>query len=476
VKALKGRPAASLWLMVLGGVIGWIVLMIYCWGEDRQAFWLSLILPPVFGTFLILAARTRSVVLTLFFGLTFVSHAIAPPFFFINRDLYHYTGGFGAVKDFQFGVGEFLRMYVPVLVFVLALLLFGMLFLRVARRTGRRSTPVLAPRDRGSMRRARYDFAIALFLILVAIPQTVIMYGLKQGITGLVSEPLPYRLTGLLYYSRMFLYPMLLFMAYAASRRYLATGMLILLYASIAGMAASSRYVLLASAAPMLVLTILDRRRMRLLVALALMFGAFVLVTRTRDYVYRPLRPSFTGLVTRSIQGTDGAAGFSIPDTIGGLANRLWGPQDVVLAYQYDIPSRGRAIWRYFTSQPVVDDLTFEFYGLTFAYGSGMGVGLGIIPWMVVLSRRSIIVLILLAAIVALMLVVADRLVLAIRTTRGSLGPMAADPLAFLFVYTLYPSTINWYFDLLVLVIGMLIVLRMFAGGVRIRRPKAVPA
>jgi hypothetical protein len=474
---VKPRPAANLWLLFAGGVVGWIVLMVYCAREDRQAFQLSVILPPIFGALLVMAARTRSVVLTLFFGLTFVSHAIAPPFFFIKREYYHYTGGFGAVKNFQFGVGEFLRMYVPVFVFVVALLLFSILFLKIARKMAKTSTPVVPARDRGSFRRARYDFAIALFIILIAIPQTVLMYGMRQGITGIVSEPLPYRLTGLLYYSRMFLYPLLLFIAYASSRRYLATGMLILFYATVAGMSASSRYVLLATAAPMLVLTIMDRRRLRLLVSLGIVLVSFVLVTRTRDFVYLPEgQPAFTTLVVNSITGGERTTRFSIPDTIGGLANRLWGPQDVVLAYQYDIQGRLGAIWRYFTSQPVVPDLAYEFYGMTFAYGSGMGVGIGIIPWMIVLSRRSVILLILLAAVVALMLILADRLVLAIRTTRGSLGPMAADPIAFLFVYTLYPSTINWYFDLVVLVIGMLIVLRMINADVRIRRPKAVPA
>jgi hypothetical protein len=366
----------------------------------------------------------------------------------MRREFYSYGGGFGAVKDFQFGVGEFLRMYVYVLVFVVAT---AVLTLLIPRRTQRAAEKAAAPAiDIGAglrpRARALCGAGLALFLLAVAMPVSLFMYDSRVGITGVEPPVLAYRMTGILTYFRMFLVPALILIGFGLSNRGLALSLVVLFYAFVAGFASASRFVTVASAAPLVVFALMDRRMLRL-AAISVAAGAiFLLVTGSRNFVYARRMP-FVELIATTVRESK-AEDFSPFDLVGGIANRLYGPQDVVLASQYHVRSRAEAIRRYFSSQPVVDDIVQEFYGLKVPTEVAWGIGLGHIPWMIVLADGSIAVLLLLAAMTAVILWISQLLVDLYRASNMRLFAAGAMPLAFLLIYFLNAAVLNWWIDL----------------------------
>jgi len=458
--------------VILAAIACWIAMIVHCWHHDFEAAKLAMILPPIFGAGLLVAYKQRSMVLTMFMGFTFISHAIAPAFFFLQKRSYSYSGDFGAVKNFGFGAGELLRIYGTVFVFTAAVLLFTIVGIRMTRRRGPRRVFVSGD-PKKTRRRALYDVLIIVFLIVVAVPQSMMMYRWRVGVTGLVSPILPFRLTGILYYSRGFLYPVLLFVAYALSKRKLPTMVAILLYAWLAGLCSSSRYVLVISMVPVILFAFLDRQRIRFVVATAIAGFAFMTVTYSRTYIYSESLPLREYIVS-SIESREEHPKIRFWDLVGGIALRLYGPQDIVLAYQYDVSSRVHAAVNWFTDRPVVD-LNTEFYGMTFAEGSGFGVGIGLHAWMVVLSRRNYFLLILLAGVISTLLVLADIPVEAVRRVKVFKIFMAADPLAFFLVYVLYSAaSLRWYYELIALALVGTWVVRMIFVPPPIRRPLAL--
>jgi hypothetical protein len=460
-------------LWAVAGLAAWIALIVHCWHHDVEAVKLAMILPSIFGLALLMALKLRSTVLTIFMGFTFISHAIAPAFFFLQKKNYRYSGDWGAVKDFGFGAGELLHIYRPVFLFTAAVLVFAGAGIRMTRGRGRRRTIIEAGPKKTRAQRAVYDVLIIVFLIAIAVPQSIVMYRLRVGLTGVVSPILPFRLTGILYYSRGFLYPLLLFVAYSLSKRKLPTTIAIMLYAWLAGLCASSRYVLLVSMGSVLLFAFLDRRRVRFVIAAAIAGFAFMTVTYSRTYIYVEQLP-LDEYIINSIEYREEHPKINFWDLVGGIAMRLYGPQDVVLAYQYDVPSRSQAIANWFTDRPVLN-LNTELYGMDLPEGSGFGVGIGLHAWMVLLSRRSTMLMIFLAAVISALLVLADIPVEAVRRVKIFKVHMAADPLAFFLVFVLYSAaSLRWYYELIALSLVGTWILRMIFMPSPVRRPLAL--
>lgn len=461
---------ATVWLL-LAGLVLWATFIVYC-KRDSEAMKLAIILPPIFGTVLFLALRSRSMVLSMFMGFTFISHAIAPPFFFLHKTAYSYGGDFGAVKSFNFETAELLKIYGLVFTFTFGVLAFTMIGIRALgppRGVIRNANQALAQ----IRRRTIYDVLIVLFIAAIAIPQSLLMFRLRVGITGLVAPVLPFRLTGILYYSRLFFYPVALFAAYTVAKRRWPASVAILAYALIGGLCGSSRYIVLVTAAPVVVFALIDGQKFRFAIAAAAAVFSFMVVTNSRSFVYTEKGP-FRDYAMLSIRGDETQQRSAVDDLIGGIALRLYGPQDVVLAYQYDVDSRAGAMVRWFTGRPVVADLNYEFYGMTFAAGSGFGVGLGVCPWMIVVARRSYFILLLLSMVIAALLVSADRGAEAIKRSGTFLGAVVADPFAFFVVYVLYSSSILWCYELILMAFIGAMVLQLFAP-IRRRVPHPMP-
>ncbi len=253
---------------ILYGLAAWAVLLIYLWNHDRDAFILSLALTPPLAVLLLLSVHSGHLVLSFFMGFALISHAIAPPFFFINRLNYSYAGGFAAVKDFRFGMAEFFGIYAYVAVFLAATVIFAMasnfLFRAGAGGAARpdRVRPARQERADNVSRktRVRCSWLLIVFILLVGVPLSLAMFWMRIGISGVVGRVLPYRLTGFATYFRMFGIPLILFSLYSASRRTVFLTALIVFYTALGGFASSSRYFIFATIAPAALYSLVDRK------------------------------------------------------------------------------------------------------------------------------------------------------------------------------------------------------------------------
>ena len=435
-------------------VAAWLILLAHFYANDSDAFVLSLVLTPPLALLLLAAIRFRHTTLSLFLGFALLSHAVAPPFFFIRRESYRYSGGYGAVKDFGFQVGEFLLIY-SYLFFLLAAITVFALALRYVLGFPRRRAPSEESPARSwspSARRRANGLLLAAFIVFVATPCSLFMYEARVGISGLEAPVLPYRLTGILTYFRMFLVPLTIFLLYAGSNRPRSLAALILAYAALAGFASASRFAVGTIVAPVIAFAAIDRRKARLAVTMVAFAYLFLLVTESRIYVYsRGASFTLTELAATTVRGFD-VSTFSPFELISGISNRLWGPQDVVLAYQYHVRDQLAAIFQYVQGRPVVADLSYEFYGMTMSgNAAAFGVGLGIIPWMLLLADRNLAVLLALAFLVACLIAASQRVVDSYAVFRSRLWRTAAQPIPLLLVYFIYASTLNYWTNAILL-------------------------
>jgi len=113
----------------------------------------------------------------------------------------------------------------------------------------------------------------------------------------------------------------------------------------------------------------------------------------------------------------------------------------------------------------VIHDLTFEFYGLSFPEGSGFGVGIGLIAWVLLLADENVAILLLLGIVIAVMLSVADQLIRAAMPTNNK-GAGLKYMISFFLVYFFYSSVLNYFYYICALLALIAIIRWRLAGPI----------
>lgn len=454
----------------------WLVFLTYLGIVDHDALLVSLVLTPPFALSVYCALKSGNRLLAVFMVLGFIAHAVGAPFFFVSRNDYSFSG-FGAVGSFDFDLDAFLGMYVAVVTCFLTIVVFTVLadktsaFLFAddsypARNPAQSRTTSSAPLSPSTM--LWHDGLIIVFIILVAVPINTFMYFNRIGILGVESPTLPFRLTGILYYSRLVLFPLVLIWLYGRSsgRNYLIV--VVFAYALFAGLSSASRTVYLLSLLPVFFHLFLTKRYAVLAISLAVSLVGFYLVSASRDVVYGDHGADYEELIVTAIAALFEDERVSFLRMIGQIANRLYGAQDVVLAYQYEPAEPWLALARYFiqggTAYTVVPNLNYEFYGLEFEEGSGFGVGIGLVTYLIVLGHSSLPRLIVGSLVVAVLLSVGDRCT---RTASARIFGAHSYALGYFVAlvvgFSLYSSSINFF----VIEILFLVVLGWLCAMVR---------
>ena len=378
----------------------WLIYLGYLSCADIDSLWISLIFVPVFGVITWSAIRSNNIVLQTFAVFMFIGQAIGAPFFWLNRSNY---GGssFSSVGNFQFDLGEFFLIYVWVAALYATLVwstrkcdayiwpgrvaiprILNQKYCTEAAHTSLRSEKVI-------------DILLVLFIVLFMLPLTLYMSANNIGTMGLLNDPLPYRLTGIMYYMRLYLGPILILWLFAKSTRSLALVGIILSYAFIAGLTSASRSVLLISMFSAGYFAIVDRQKTKIALVTFVGVLGFLFTSASRDYTYSNsvfvLSDAFEASLSTFLN-----APIGFFDIIGGIANRFYGAQDMVLSYQFVREDTWQAMFNYFFSggraDAIVPDLGRDFYGINLE-GTGLGVGIGTMAYILILSHSNILVI-----------------------------------------------------------------------------------
>lgn len=460
------KRGASLFLV-------WLLWLGYLAFTDTGAFLISLVFVPVFGAITWSAIRSRNIVLQAFAVFMFTAHAIGAPFLWLNRGNYG-GSGFGSVGSFQFDLGDFFMIYV----WVVALYWVLVWWTRkcdayVWPRRGAASRFLQQIQSTEPARRSHrsagiFDALLVGFVLFFMVPLNVYMSTNNIGTLGLLNDPLPYRLTGIMYYTRLYFAPLLILILFAKSSRSWALVAVILGYAVFSGLSSASRTVLLVSMFSVGYFAILDRQKTRLAIISVIGLLGFLLTSGSRDYTYSSdvfvLGDAFEVALSFLVSGQ-----ISVFDTIGGIANRFYGAQDMILAYQFMCEDTWSAMVNYFMSggraDAIVPDLGRDLYDMNLE-GTGFGVGIGTMAYLLILSHSNALVMPFSVLVLGFLISAGNQLlnhslakaVSAKLVSRSvASGPLRIVLGGFL-GFSLYSSSLNNFYTLVQLILMMLFI------------------
>jgi len=455
-------------------VLGWLILAGYCYQQqDIDALWLWVSLSLPFGLLLLFAWRSGYVVPLLFAALAFLSHAVQPPLFFI------YQREFGAIKDFDFSLERFFSIYQYVLFYVFVTVVATILLNRIVFR---RKTQQLSPHAsikypgqrqllslglvRGTLfSQLKFTFLLTALIVPAAL-LNVWMYNNNVAITGVESTYLPFRLTGILYYSSRFFLPVVLFFIYMRTSRSWFPASLLLLYAFWAGISQVSRTTITTLALPVLVFVVIERRWLMGLAASLFFLTAYQWVGQARAFVYYVSNGASHASLDRSlsdlIQITVSTNGIqSIFEGLFSLLYRIGGARDVVLAFHYNTASMGgswNAFWNFFLARPVSDEYMTALFGMLFPRGFAEAIQFS--ANIILIADKNWVALFVVSLWVAIYLTLGELLARSyITSTHLPIVGYVVSGLYVIFLYAL--GTMGWFYRFIAVIVGFLFVLRL---------------
>jgi hypothetical protein len=485
-------------------IVIWTLLAgYYVYMGDWEALLLWVVLPIPFGFMLLYALRSRHIVLSFFMAGIFLSHAVLPSFFFLERENYTFSG-WTAVKNFDFNVSHFLQIYTFVFFYVAIVLIVTLVFKQLLFRSPK---PDRAPFQRTRGNSAAHQASLGLLEIVrlslarfsAANPRTKLgysllfaaiillaailnnwMYSRGIGMTGLLGsqQALPFRLNGILYYSTRFLLPVILALVYMRTSRSWPLAALALFYALWAGTSQISRTTYTLLLLPIVAFAFLDRRYFLMTFALSFFLVAYPWVGYARNSIYYVVDNVVYGdtsiplyqLIQQTIvqHSFDGA--FS---SFFSVLARVGGAQDVILAAQYDTEVTGGSLREFqrvflFGSPITGDQVQAELYGFIPPEGFSAGAG-GLSSMVLQIAGGNLIVLFFVAVWLAVLLTVGE--VMARRYVRKIGTPIAGYFFGSVYVLFLYAfGHIEWLYGFTMFAIFILLVLRVSGLSTILRR------
>jgi hypothetical protein len=290
-----------------------------------------------------------------------------------NEVNYSYYG-WGAVRSFDFSIVSLIKSYggsyFVFSVIALSSIFFsfsGLLKISSSSRTGgdnlKNNFIVI------NSNKILYIFCFSLLFIYY------FLYNYRIGITGVEGE-LPFHLSGAVHYLRIYIISIFLAIIMSKSQVNWQMILTIYLYAFVAGIAASSRLLVVITIST-LVFQLASAKRF-FLIFISLLFVVFMwfIVSTSRELTYSSTQYDLHEVIYYSIFENNFE---DLIDTFDKLTGRLSGAQQIVLAYQFRGFEGCGFIVEFFKGQPVCRDVIGEVYGL-FLPGTSFGLGLSIIP------------------------------------------------------------------------------------------------
>lgn len=249
--------------------------------ELFSVFYISCLFITILSIYLI-----RSLFLNLTILLFFIGYPISFPIVFLNADEYS-ASGFSSLGDYNFlfdHTSEIFYYVLPIFIifFLISLILDKVLLFRYQfiQDSSMAKVEILISKTLVSN--------IFLFLVFIQIPLSFFMFYYKAGIVGLEPEPLPFKLSGILYYFRIFLIPIFiglyLFTKKGAVPKYAL--LIIFFEIFIASLTSVSRSLTLMHAIPVLFYLAINRK-----IYTSILFGIFTALavlycTIARNFIF----------------------------------------------------------------------------------------------------------------------------------------------------------------------------------------------
>ena len=450
----------------------WISFLVYLAYSDIKSFWLFLFLPPFFGLMLYIAVRRKHVALSMLLFLVFVSQAINPPFFFLNREMYLESPKW-IMGNFNFNLLDFIYRYKEMYILILCIFLFSLKLntIRIKQfplidktlNSNKQTIPLQDTTEKiektGS--KIRYSIYLILFVLVVATPLCLFMYNNGIGISTVEPRRLPFKLVGITFYTRMLFVPALIAYMYFKSNRSLLTVIVIMFYALLVGILSLSKGLVVMALIPVILFSYLDKKTLRLSLILLytlilyLIVGEFRQVLLLTDSDPLEMLQAIFNLLSQS----DLANQNIIVKFITAFSDRLFGAENTILAQNYNLPNNISEIIGFFAGNTnhISYIINFELFCMPEIYNLVVGTNIGFLNILLLLANKSLLLIFLLALVTSIFLSIIDWITKKY-IYNNDYYKTAGYVLCFIMIFFLYDGAIvKFYIIVLTSLIGILL-------------------
>ena len=352
-------------------------------------------------------------VFTLFSFILLIAIGLNSVIFFLNEEVDTYDGMDFLVKSDKFSL--FFHAYSQILLFCLTIVLLSLKF------KNRNSINIL----KGSFSIVYDQFGrvsssyIVTWFIIILVPLmsyvSIWMYNHNLGILGLQQTVLPYHMTGLLFYSRRFIFPLLLLFLFMKSPHKWFSFCLISIYAIISSVSGSSKSLGLLITIPFIIMSFGYRRNLMGIISIILSIFIFVFVTASRNLVYLDDTPLFTigEVFTLSWELFKESDFNTLLAFVVSFTDRLYGVHLSVLGDHFNFTTLNEFISYYLGNSigEVIPNFDLVIKGVVLPDDKAYGMGFGYLATMVLLASDNYFMVIFQAIILFVFFNYTERLV-----------------------------------------------------------------
>jgi hypothetical protein len=302
-----------------------------------------------------------------------LSDIINPTLFMLNEENYSYYG-WGAVRSFDFSMTSLVKSYGgSYFVFsVIALLSILFSFSGLLKNSSPAKMMSSSFKNKSFIKKNNtilYFFCFSLLIVYY------FLYKYRIGITGVEGE-LPFHLSGAVHYFRIYIISIILAIIVSRSQVNWQMILTVFLYAFVAGIAASSRLIVVITISTLVFQFAYSKRFTLVFISLFFVVFMWFIISTSRELTFSNTQYDLFEVIYYTLTENNFEDLIDIFDKFTG---RLSGAQQIVLAYQFRGFEGCSFIVDFFNGQSVCKNTIGDVYGFDLS-GTSYGLGLSIIP------------------------------------------------------------------------------------------------
>lgn len=386
---------------------------------DTKALIIYFTILPIQYYFFSCSLKSGNIFLIIFMFLMFLTQGIDPIFFFLDSDKASEVG-FSAIGTFDFTLSSYFSSYSCIFVFCLTLL-----FIVKKRTTYKKDNVIPYVVDRIKSFAGRYSTkpSYLLYLIAFTILMSILslwMYNNQIGMIGLNQKPLPYHLSGLLFYFRRYIASLIVLYLYLRCNSKSIALIVVILYTFVIGITGSSKTMGTLIFIPIALFSIIEKDYLKCAISIIIYAIYFELVVLSRriifiyDFIAYSISDVFSYVIDEFSFESD--LFLSVFSTFTG---RLFGAQVLVLMDQQNAATINDLVQYYLTGKTNLDITAM--FGISFDADKdyAFGVAIGYTGYMVLLSCRNFLITMLQALILSELFLFANKCIQTIVNSRS---------------------------------------------------------
>ena len=312
--------------------------------------------------------------------------------FFIYSEIFTIDGGWRTIKDFNINFFSIFNLYFICFIYLFILILFTYILENIIKYKKNYDTFLDFKKLNNSS--LIFNF-IYISLISLATLLSIFMYYNNIAITGIPSDPIPYRAVGILSYVRKLLIPALLLIVYQYTSKSLLIFIITSIYALLIGVTSASKLLTILYILPCLInqtIQLSFSKSDYIKFFILLLF--YQITDFARDHIYLTDERSIISLLLylyyAFLNYVNNDFLLNISMSFFGLITRISNTQGLILGSQHQLINPLLSLNSYLFNDYLIQDPALTLFSLTFSNEYNFGVSLGFLGNLIFLHYSSI--------------------------------------------------------------------------------------